>query len=265
MKFLSGLLCVAVLVGCGSKTPEGSFVQSESGVVVTPASGSAKRVRLELRSDHIVHVTAVADENLALPASLIVTGARPAAVPFKAERQGDDLALTTPRLVAHVSLANGAVRFTDLAGNALLEESPARVLDKGVSQRFNPGSDEAFFGMGQHQNAQMNLNGEDVEIAQHNMDIGVPFVVSSRNYGVLWDNYSITRFGNPKPYALASRDLKIRDASGKEGGFTARYSVDGGAQARACREGHQLPVHPRPFQLAEGTAGAEGTGRRCAT
>jgi alpha-D-xyloside xylohydrolase len=26
---------------------------------------------------------------------------------------------------------------------------------------------------------------------------------------------------------LASRDLKIRDASGKEGGFTARYSIDG--------------------------------------
>ena len=227
MKFLSGLLCAALLVACGSKTPEGSFVQVENGVVVTPASGSAKRVRLELRSDHIVHVTAVADENLALPASLIVTGAKPAAVPFKAERQGDDLALTTPRLVAHVSLATGAVRFTDLAGKALLEESPARVLDKGVSQRCNPGSDEAFFGMGQHQNAQMNLNGEDVEIAQHNMDIGVPFVVSSRNYGVLWDNYSITRFGNPKPYGLASRDLKIRDASGKEGGFTARYSVDG--------------------------------------
>ncbi len=81
--------------------------------------------------------------------------------------------------------------------------------------------------MGQHQNAQMNLNGEDVEIAQHNMDIGVPFVVSSRNYGVLWDNYSITRFGNPKPYGFASRDLKIRDAAGKEGGFTARYSIDG--------------------------------------
>ena len=73
----------------------------------------------------------------------------------------------------------------------------------------------------------MNLNGEDVELAQHNMDIGVPFVVSTRNYGVLWDNNGITRFGNPKPYGLASRDLKIRDASGKEGGFTARYSIDG--------------------------------------
>ena len=73
----------------------------------------------------------------------------------------------------------------------------------------------------------MNLNGEDVELAQHNMDIGVPFVVSTRNYGVLWDNNGITRLGDPKPYGLASRDLKIRDAAGKEGGFTARYSIDG--------------------------------------
>ena len=67
----------------------------------------------------------------------------------------------------------------------------------------------------------MNFNGEDVELAQHNMDIGVPFVVSSRNYGVLWDNNSITRFGDPRP-AACSRDLKLYDAKGKEGGFTAR-------------------------------------------
>lgn len=227
MKILTGLLSVLLLAACAQKTPEGSFVQDATGVIVTPASGSAKRVRLEVRSDRIVRVTAVADENLQLPASLVVVDAKSPAVEFKVQREGDDLALSTARMIAHVSLASGAVRFTDPQGKALLEETAVRVLDKGVSQRFNPGSDEAFFGMGQHQNAQMNLNGEDVEIAQHNMDIGVPFVVSSRNYGVLWDNYSITRFGNPRPYGFASRDLKIRDATGKEGGFTARYSIDG--------------------------------------
>ena len=165
--------------------------------------------------------------------------------------------VSTAAVVAHVSLANGAVRFTDTSGKALLEETPARVLAGGVSQRFNPGSDEAFFGLGQHQNAQMNLNGEDVEIAQHNMDIGVPFVVSSRNYGVLWDNNSITRFGNPKPYGLASRDLKIRDAEW-QGRRLHRALLDRRrAEARTRREGHQLPVHPRPLQLAEGTAGRQ--------
>jgi alpha-D-xyloside xylohydrolase len=227
MKILARLLCVALLSGCAGKTPEGTFEQNASGVIVTPAAGDAKRVRIEVRSSRIMRVTAVANEDLELPASLMVLPATGPAPTFMVERKGDDLAISTSVLVAHVSLANGAVRFTDIGGKALLDEVPARVLGNGVSQRFNPNIDEAFYGMGQHQNGQLNLNGEDVEIAQHNMDIGVPFVVSSRNYGLLWDNNSITRFGNPRPYGLASRDLKIRDASGKEGGFTARYSIDG--------------------------------------
>ena len=70
-------------------------------------------------------------------------------------------------------------------------------------QQFNRGTDEGFYGLGQHQNGQMNYNGEDVELAQHNMDVAIPFVVSTRNYGLLWDNNSITRFGDPKPYAYA--------------------------------------------------------------
>src|SRR6185436_4248151 len=226
MKYLIGLLCIA-LVSCGAKAPEGTFTQNEAGVVVTPAMGAAKRVRIAVRSDRIVRVTAVPNENLELPASLMAVDADTPPPAFKVENEDGDLTVSTAALVVHVSLASGAVRFNDPAGKTLLVENSSREFGKGVSQRFNPGTDEAFFGLGQHQNAQMNLNGEDVELAQHNMDIGVPFVVSSRNYGVLWDNTSITRFGNPRPYGLASRDLKIRDAAGKQGGFTARYSIKG--------------------------------------
>jgi alpha-D-xyloside xylohydrolase len=224
---LTRLLCVVLLASCAGKAPEGTFVQNENGVVVSPASGAAKRVRLEVRTDRIVRVTAVSDENLDLPKSLMVVDAADKAPAFKVETNEGDLTLTTAQVVAHVSLANGAVRFTSLQGTPLLEETVARVMSPGISQRFNPGTDESFYGSGQHQNAQMDLNGEDVELSQHNMDIGVPFVVSTRNYGVLWDNNGISRIGDPKPYALASRDLKIRDAAGKEGGFTARYSIDG--------------------------------------
>jgi len=49
MKILARLLCVALLSGCAGKAPEGSFVQNANGVVVTPAAGDAKSVRLEVR------------------------------------------------------------------------------------------------------------------------------------------------------------------------------------------------------------------------
>jgi len=228
MKSLMAATCLAMLVACGGRAPEGTFTQNEHGVVVTPAAGAAKRVRLELHSESIVRVTAVPGNELELPRSLMVIS-RPRAVPFKVERKGNDLVLTTSKLDAHVSLETGAVSLTrEKGGLGLLEEVQAREFGSpGISQAFEQNVDEAWFGSGQHQNAQMDLAGEDVELAQHNMDIGVPFIVSTRNYGVLWDNNSITRLGNPKPYGLASRDLKVRDASGNEGGFTARYSIDG--------------------------------------
>jgi alpha-D-xyloside xylohydrolase len=225
-KLMTVLLYAALLTACSAKTSEGSFSQDAAGVVVTPASGDAKRVRVNVINEHTVRVTAVPDENLELPASLMVVPSQDHAE-FKVEKQAGQVVVSTGAVIAHVALANGVVRVTDAAGQTLTEEAPARGFQNGVSQRFNPATDEAFYGLGQHQNAQMNMNGEDVELSQHNMDIAVPFVVSSRNYGLLWDNTAISRFGNPKPYGLASRDLKIRDASGKEGGFTARYSIKG--------------------------------------
>ena len=226
-------MCALVLAACGGKGPEttGSFVKtsSGSGVIVHPASGDAKVVWLTVKKGGALRVTAAADPaaQANIQPSLMVNAADESADKFSVESHGDDLQITTQQLIGHISLETGVVHVTDLKGTPLLEEAPSRGFARGVWQRFNPGTDEALYGGGQHQNAQMNLNGEDVELAQHNMDIGVPFVQSSRNYGVLWDNNSITRIGNPKPYALASRDLVIRDASGKEGGFTARYSIKG--------------------------------------
>src|ERR1041384_2270325 len=224
MKQLFGLLCAFVLAGCASEAPEGTFVQNEAGVVVTPAEGKDRRVRIEVRTDRTLRVTTVNDANLELPPSLMAVVSSSARPAFKVEKREGNVVLSTARVVATVSLANGAVSFADPSGKALAaEEAQKDWPASGVSRRFNPGTDEAFYGSGQHQNSQLNLNGEDVELAQHNMDIAVPFIVSTRNYGVLWDNNGISRIGDPKPYGLASRDLKIADNAGKEGGFTATY------------------------------------------
>ncbi len=227
MRSVAGLVCVALLAACGANKSDGSFVQGDRGVVVTPAGDESRRVRLEVIGDRIVRVTSSADGNLDLPKSLMVVESTAPAPKFAVERREGEVALSTSQVVATVSLADGRVKFADASGNPLLAEDATRAPSKGVSQRFNSGTDEGFFGGGQHQYGMVDLNGEDVELSQHNSDIAVPFVVSTRNYGVLWDNNGISRIGDPKPYGLASRDLVIRDANGKPGGFTARYSLGG--------------------------------------
>ena len=222
MRLLKIAACAALLVAC-AREPEGTWVQDGATVTVTAASG--KRVRLEVRSDRIVRVTSLTTGEFDLPKSLMVVDSKNEPPKFEAKKNGDRVEFDTGKVLARISLANGTVAFTDKAGKALLAEEPGAAPAQGVSQRFNAGTDEGLFGSGQHQNAQLDLNGEDVELAQHNMDIAVPFIVSTRNYGVLWDNNGITRIGDPKPYGLVSRDLKVLDAAGKEGGFTATYTA----------------------------------------
>lgn len=211
----------------------GTFEKTATGVVVKPDSGAAKEVRLEVMADNIIHVVKLDQSGKSLNPSLM-TVAAPVSGNFNVSASGKDkVTLKAKKISVAVSLATGQVQFFNAAGKAFLTQeaesmAPTSVDGKpflAVKQGFNYGTKDAFYGLGQHQNNQMNLNGEDVLLMQHNMAIAVPFVVSDKNYGVLWDNNSISRFGDAKPYAWLSRDLQLTDADGKAGGLTARYYV----------------------------------------
>lgn len=51
----------------------------------------------------------------------------------------------------------------------------------------------------------------------------VPFLLSTKNYGILWDNYSRSKFGNVRDYMELS-SLKLYNSRGEEGGLTATYA-----------------------------------------
>ena len=218
---------VALLsAGIGSAAlAQGAYQRTPSGIIVTPAQSTEAAVRLDVYGDAIIRVTATPNPDVDPAQSLMVT-AKPLAGGFSVVETPGMVTLKTAKASADVELATGNVRFHDAAGQVVLAESgppkfaPASadgVPFLSVTQQFNRGTDEGFYGLGQHQNRQMNYNGEDVELAQHNMDVAIPFVVSTRNYGLLWDNDSITRFGDPKPYAFAAADA----------GWRAVYSAGG--------------------------------------
>ncbi|MEZ0241956.1 MAG: TIM-barrel domain-containing protein [Sphingomonas sp.] len=229
MKALLGAAAlIAALFSTGAMASE--VVTVPHGVVVTPDSGSAKRVRVIAYGDASFRVTALPDAGLELPASLMVT-AQPSGDPVVSTVKGV-VTLKLPFATAEIRLSDGNVRFRDAAGNVVLTEATRGLFIPSatpgyvsIDQQFNRNTDEGFFGLGQHQNRQMNYNGEDVELAQHNMDIAVPFLVSTRNYGLLWDNNGISRFGNPVPYRHVGETMLV--TSGGKPGWKADYYLGG--------------------------------------
>ncbi|MFZ0453386.1 MAG: TIM-barrel domain-containing protein, partial [Ignavibacteriaceae bacterium] len=94
-----------------------------------------------------------------------------------------------------------------------------------IRQLFEPSNDEAFYGLGQHQNGIMNYKEHDVDLWQYNIIAVNPFLISSKNYGILLDNNSRTKFGDIRDYQPIS-SLKLFDKDGVNTGLTAEYFRD---------------------------------------
>lgn len=74
------------------------------------------------------------------------------------------------------------------------EFKPSRGGDYHLTARFeSQDPKEKIFGMGQYQQPFLDLKGLDLELAHRNSQASVPFAVSSRGYGLLWNNPAVGR------------------------------------------------------------------------
>ena len=164
------------------------------------------------------------------------------------------MTLTTSRLKAVVDKRSGRVTFTDTEGKVILGEAAEgkrfweyRVPDREIGvdlakvseqQRkgltwqmvFDSPDDEAFYGLGQHQSEELNMKGKNEDLFQYNTKVSVPFVISNRNYGILWDSYSYCRFGMPYDYQQLCEAFRLYDRNGREGHLTGTYTDRQGRQ-----------------------------------
>lgn len=83
--------------------------------------------------------------------------------------------------------------------------------DYTLMARFEAFDDEKIFGMGQYQDRQLNKKGALLELAHRNSQASVPFMISSRGYGLLWNNPAIgtAHFGTNKTEWYAQRTKKL--------------------------------------------------------
>ena len=210
------------------------------------------QIRLQVVNDRIIRVQATAEQGFRSKQSLIIVPQNSKAK-YKVEEQGDDLIITTAAMRAVLNEATGQITFYDLKDQVLLKEvaqggktfKPFTVPDReigvdiakvpeaqkhGWSWRalFDSPDNEAFYGLGQHQSEELNMKGKNEDLFQYNTKVSVPFVISNKNYGILWDSYSYSRWGNPEDYLQLNRAFKLYDKDGKEGQLTGTYVAKDG-------------------------------------
>ncbi len=237
-------LAAMMLVGCNS----GPVEKTDRGIIVHVQSANdnealPKLVRLQVEGEKIIRVSATAENKFKDPESLFIID-RDVNTPYNVAEAGDTVTISTSALTARVLISTGEVAFLDSLGNMLLEEQkgggktfqPYDVTQThadgkdeayhGWSTRtvFESPADEAFFGLGQHQADEWNYKGKNEELFQYNTKVSLPFIVSSRNYALLFDNYSLSRFGNPDDYSQLYRVFTLKDKYGKEGALTGTYT-----------------------------------------
>lgn len=80
-----------------------------------------------------------------------------------------------------------------------------------LTARFEAFEDEKIFGMGQYQEKNLNKKGEVLDLEQRNTQCSVPFYLSSRGYGFLWNNPAIGKvmFGQNRTEWTAERTKKL--------------------------------------------------------
>ena len=214
--------------------------------VEQPEANGAQLVRLQVVNDNIIRVQSTAEKAFPKKHKSLMIVDQKAKPQFSVKEEGGKVIVTAKNVRAEVEKKSGRVVFFDAQGKQLLKETaqqgktferftvPEREIGVGTlteqernawtwHMQFDSPADEAFYGLGQHQAEDFNYKGINEELYQYNTKVSIPFVISNKNYGLLWDSYSYCRWGNPNDYQQLHRAFTIYNKGGKKGSLTGIY------------------------------------------
>ena len=124
---------------------------------------------------------------------------------WKMQSTTDAVTIFTSKVGVKIVRKDGSIVFADASAAKLFQDNQRTLTPVEVNgektyraEMFSNiwGSYEAFYGLGQHQAGVWNYRGEVVDLAQDNTNIAIPMFLSTKGYGILWNNSSHSRFNN---------------------------------------------------------------------
>src|SRR5450432_3235898 len=175
---------------------------SKKDVVFTQQTG---RMKIQVCSDTVLHIVYTTMPSFPGREDYVITKKSWAGAAFTVQSTDDETTITTGALRVVVARKDDAITYNNLEGLKLVQEGTRKLMPVKVNGEetyhaesfFNIyGSREGLYGLGQHQAGVWNYRGESVDISQDNTNIAVPFLVSSKGYGIYWNNDSRGKFNN---------------------------------------------------------------------
>jgi len=160
-------------------------------------------VKTQFYADDIVRVVKWLPGESGKKLSLVVINDILPTVKIKFKENNREVILSSEKIALSISKEDGKIEFLTPSNKSILKEKGKANITLveyenerafSLKQKFMLTPDEGIYGLGQHQYGYMNYRGRKVVLVQTNIDAVVPFFISTRGYGILWDNYSKTIF-----------------------------------------------------------------------
>ena len=133
------------------------------------------------------------------------------------------------------------VTVKDNKGKTLFTATHHELRNGEATMAFTSPKDECLYGLGQFQDGYSNIRGLSRRLTQVNTQISIPMLLSSKGYGVLWNNYGMTEY-NP-----CSQSVKLT----KRAGAGAREEVNVTSTEGGKREMREHNIFEGVIDIAE--------------
>ena len=104
-------------------------------------------------------------------------------------------------LKVNIDKKRNTLSIKDARGKTVFTATRHQLKDGQATLAFASPRDECLFGLGQFQDGYSNVRGLSRRLTQVNTQISLPMLLSSKGYGVLWNNYGLTEF-NPSDQSV---------------------------------------------------------------
>jgi alpha-D-xyloside xylohydrolase len=207
------------------------FKQLPDRVNVTLSDGTLSICPL---TDNAVRIKFYKESEENLPELVFTSGVTTPA--FQIADSPTKLDVKTSKIIVSLDKGSGKLSYADITGKVFLSEktdtrklTPDSIQGQScfaVKQSFESPSDEYIFGLGQFQDGQYNLKNVTRRLTQVNTQIAIPFIYSSKGYGLLWHQYGLTDF-NPTDNFVT---LEKQEQSGSANNQMAEVTTTSGTQ-----------------------------------